>query len=62
MIAYFDVLEEMVGEMEMNAENFAKAEDIIDKADGSYHHFVLATRWEAERGMPVIYADGPWEC
>ena len=62
MKAYFSVFDEMVGIMEMSAENIARAEQIVADQSGSYCNYILGISWDYDEKMPYIYADGPWEC
>lgn len=61
MKAYFSVFDEMVGVMEMSAENIDRAEDIVSDQSEFYCVYTLGISWDEERGMPYIYEAGPYE-
>lgn len=61
MKAYFSVFDEMVGVMEMSAENIEHAEDIVADASEFYSVYTLGISWDEERKMPYIYEAGPYK-
>ena len=61
MQAYFSVFDEMVGVMEMSAESIDRAEEIVSDHSDLYCVYELGLSWDEERGMPYVYAAGPWE-
>ncbi|MBQ2177148.1 MAG: hypothetical protein II453_19545 [Alphaproteobacteria bacterium] len=60
MKAYFSVFD-MVGVMELSAENIERAEDIVADKSEFYCVYELGISWDEDRKMPYIYAAGPWE-
>ena len=59
MFAEFDVFE-MQGIFRVTEETLAQAEKICDSHSGDYSTFILGICWA--NNLPLIFADGPWEC